>query len=164
MEKDTQIKAKADRLMELITKCYENGGINIFSALFQTDLQCIFYLYDRPNAHPSDMATALKSTRPNIAANLRILEQKGYIVRTTDEINRRQIYVNLTEKGRNYYSLCRKQMYMLFATWFSILGEEDTEHLFEILEKSSDPVLMSIDLDELHTGEDDEIETEETDL
>jgi DNA-binding MarR family transcriptional regulator len=103
----------------------------------------ISYLHAHPAAHPSEMASALRVTRPNIAANLRLLEEKEYLVRMVDQENRRQVYVNLTRKGEQYYELCLQQLEYLFAGWFSILGEEEVKHLFNILAKSSDPSVMS---------------------
>lgn len=150
---EKELDEKIHRFMRLIYKAKEKGELSLLIPFYQTDYQCIVYLSSHPNSHPSTIAEALKSTRPNIAANLRILEQKGYIERAVDPDNRRQVFVNLTEKGKNYYALCEKQVYMLFARFFDMLGEEDTEHLFEILKKVCDGPIKEIDLDENRENE-----------
>lgn len=148
-----ELEEKIRKLMFYVNRVRENGELAIFNALFQTDFQIITYLNSHANAHPSDMADSIKVTRPNIAANLRLLEQKGYIVRNVDEDNRRQVYVNLTEKGREYYDICQKQLAYLFVGWFQILGEEDTDNLFRILEKSSSQDIMTEELKNFNFGE-----------
>ena len=146
LDQDEDLKEKIERMMKYIAKIRENGELDIFAAMFQTDFRILAYLITHKDAHPSIMADSLKVTRPNIAANLRLLETKGYIVREIDNDNRRQVYVNITEEGRKYYGVCQKQLSLLFAGWFAILGEELTESLFKILEISSDPELMTDDL------------------
>lgn len=143
VEMDGKLKSDIEKLMSLIAKIRENGEFQIFSALFQTDFQILAYLEKHVDAHPSDMADSLNVTRPNIAANLRNLENKGYIERAIDKDNRRQIHVTLTEKGKQYMSLCTLQLSFLFASWFKVIGEEEKAHLFKILEMSSSPELMT---------------------
>lgn len=152
-EIDAKLGADIKRLMDLVRKIRDNGELQLFSALFQTDFQILSYLSVHKDCHPSDMADALKVTRPNIAANLRNLENKEYIERNVDKDNRRQVYVNLTDKGKQYIELCNIQLSYLFASWFKILGEEDTQHLFQILEKSSSPDLMTDSLRSFNLGE-----------
>ncbi len=143
IEIDEKLKGEIDHLMTLLHKIRDNGELQIFSALFQTDFQVLSYLDTHDNALPSHIADSLKVTRPNIAANLRNLENKGMITRDVDKLNRRQVHVCLTDKGRQYMDLCNLQLTYLFASWFKILGEEDKKHLFDILEKSSSPDLMT---------------------
>lgn len=149
---DENLKKDIDRLMNLLKKIRENGELQIFSAFFQTDFQILAYLSIHDNALPSQIADSLKVTRPNIAANLRNLEAKELIVRDIDKQNRRQVIVCLTQKGKEYMDLCNMQLAYLFASWFKILGEEDKKHLFDILEKSSSPELMTDKLRSFNFG------------
>ena len=98
------------------------------------------------------MADALNITRPNIAANLRILEEKQFIRREMDPANRRQIYVYITDIGKEHLLRISHQLDYLFACWLSLLGDEGTEHLFRILEISSDPKNITADLRKLTLG------------
>lgn len=143
---DSETKAKIKKLMEYFALLRDNGTLDIFSQLFQTEYRILSYLQHHPGAHPSIMADALKVTRPNIAANLRLLEEKGYIERVIDQNNRRQVYVNMTESGLEYLSLIDNQLALLFVSWFKILGDEEIEHFFKILEVSSSPELITKEL------------------
>ena len=152
MEIDDKAKDRIRKVLDYIDKITRNGQFAIISALFQLEFQIIKYLSDKENVHPSDLASYLKVTRPNIATNLKSLEQKGYITRQINKDNRRQIYVNLTTKGKKFYSICQLQLDYLFTSWFSILGEEEIKHLFNILELSSNPDLVTEKINSFKLG------------
>ena len=155
MEKniDKNLQPQIDKIIGYIERIVHNGGFSIIESIFQLDFQIIYYLYDKKDTLPSSIAEALNSTRPNIATNLKSLEQKGYITRKTNLDNRRQIYVNLTEKGKKYYSICKVQISYLFASWLSLIGEEETKHLFKILELSSKPELTAEEIKKFSFGD-----------
>ncbi len=146
------LQADIEKLMGYVNTIRNNGGLDIFSGLFQTDYRIVTYLSTHPDAHPSDIAEELNVTRPNVAANLRLLEQKKQIVRVVDEENRRQVYVNLTDEGREYLKKCDDQLHFLFAGWFQLLGKEETKHLLKILEISASPDAISPDIKEMVVG------------
>ncbi len=148
-----EIQKDIDKLLNYVTIIRKNGGLDIFSELFQTSYRIMTYLSSHKDAHPSDMADELNVTRPNIAANLRLLEQKKFIRREIDEMNRRQVYVNMTEEGKKYLSKCDCQLHFLFAGWFQILGKEETKHLLKILEISSQPNIISDEIKEFVVGD-----------
>lgn len=134
------------KFTEYVDKVKETGVLNVFAELFQVDYRILDYLQGHPDAHPSIVADVLKVSRPNIAANLRLLGSKGYILRNIDGKNRRQIFVNITEKGIRYLNIVNNQCMRLFASWFNILGEEEVRHLFNILELSTDLSKISDDI------------------
>ena len=148
-----ELKAQTDLLLKYINKARNTGALDIFTSLFQTDYRIMIYLESHSDAHPSLMADELKVTRPNIAANLRLLEQKKYITRNVDENNRRQVYVNLTDTGRKYLEKIDAQLHFLFGGWFTILGKEETKHLLKILEISSSPDIISEELKNFSVGD-----------
>lgn len=150
---DPELEKNVARFMKLVNKARDLGELDIFAGLFQPDFRIMGYLKEHANAHPSEMAEALKESRPNIAANLRLLEEKGYITRELDEENRRQVYVNVTEEGLAFLNRCETQMTFLFAGWFGLLGKEETEHLFKILEISTSPEVMNEELKSFHVGD-----------
>ena len=151
--KEEEMMNKIDLLMHYVNTIRNNGGLDIFGTLFQTDYRIMVYLAQHEDAHPSIMASELRLTRPNIAANLRLLEQRRFIVRDIDENNRRQVYVNLTEDGKRYLEKCDAQLHMLFAGWFTILGEEETDHLLKILKISSSPDIITDNLKDFSLGQ-----------
>ena len=147
-----EMKQKVERLTGFLDRVFANGWLNIFAPLMQTDYRILVYLAKNPSAHPSVMVDDLNITRPNIAANLRILEERKFIVREMDPANRRQIYVSMTDSGKDYLMRINRQLETLFASWLTILGDKETEHLFHILELSCDPRNISSDLRKLTLG------------
>ena len=89
----------------------------------------------------------------NSFANLRLLESKKLISRVGDCDNHRQVIVNITPRGQRYLMIIDQQMATLFVGWFSVLGKEETSHLFKILELSSNPDLMTDELKKFSFGE-----------
>lgn len=135
-----------EKIISYVDRIRENGEIDLFSIFFQTDYRILLYLRSNPGAHPSALADSLKVSRPNIAAALRILESKDYILRKIDADNRRQFLVFLTPKGLRYIEIVGKKLLSLINSWLSILGNDEVSHLIKILEISSDPKLMTDDL------------------
>jgi DNA-binding MarR family transcriptional regulator len=150
---NNELKEQTDLLIKYLNQARNNGALDIFTSLFQTDYRILIYLNSHPDAHPSLMADELKVTRPNIAANLRLLEQKRFITRDVDEANRRQVYVNLTEDGKSYLEKIDAQLHFLFGGWFTILGKEETKHLLKILEISYSPELITEELKKFSVGD-----------
>ena len=128
-----------NHLRELVVKIRDVGALERFTRLFQTDYRVLVYLSSHPNSHPSVIADDRRTTRPDVAANLRTLEKKGFITRELDSGNRRQVFVAITEKGIRYLEKVHEQLRNLFKGWFQILGPEETKHLFLILELSARP-------------------------
>ena len=126
-----------NQLMLYVNRIRESGALDLFSRLFQSDLRILSYLRDKKDVHPSIIAKDLRLARPNVAANLRLLESKKLISRVGDCDNHRQVIVNITPLGG----------------WFSVLGKEETSHLFKILELSSNPDLMTDELKKFSFGE-----------
>ena len=150
---DKNLQEKIDKVIEYVDKIVHNPGFSIVTNIFQLDFQIIYFLHNKKNVLPSSIASSLNSTRPNIATNLKLLEQKGFITRSTNLDNRRQIFVNLTDKGEKYYDICKIQLSYLFASWFSLLGEEETKHLFNILDLSTKPELTAEQIKKFSFGD-----------
>ena len=146
------LEAYIQRLMGYVSRLRSNGELDIFTKLFQTDYRILSYLELNNDIHPSALAEVLNSTRPNIAANLRMLEAKGFVERAMDPKNRRQVFVHLTDKGKAYLAVCEKQLSFLFAGWFTILRPEEIGHLFKILDLSTDPKVVSAKLKHFNFG------------
>lgn len=143
---DPQKQQQVERVLSYLDKAFSNGTLNLFYPLVQTDYRILVYLAKCPGAQPSFLADTLNVTRPNIAANLRLLDEKKYIVRKLDESNHRQIHVYLTEEGRRHLERVGRKLNFLFASWLEILGEEEIPHLFRILELSVNPDILNEDL------------------
>lgn len=66
---------------------------------------------------------------------LRIVEDKGYIMRVLDDNDRRVVYICLTQKGEDLTRNSRNMANARIQELILKLGEEDTETMIRILKK-----------------------------
>lgn len=151
--KEENIENNIKKLMTLIDELNENGIIDIFRQLNRSDYRILKYLNENKNANPSSIASSLNLTRPNIAAALKVLEKKEYITREINVKNRKQIFVNLTDSGREFVNICSVQLQLLLTSWFSSINDEEANTLFEILNKALNPNMILSELKEFTFGE-----------
>ena len=52
--------------------------------------------------------------------------------------NRREVFVTLTKDGMDHFENVIKKIISMFHTLFDLLGEEETQHVLNILRISSD--------------------------
>nr|WP_212752849.1 MarR family transcriptional regulator [Streptococcus hyovaginalis] len=79
-----------------------------FSDVSIKEMHTIDQIGNTPNATPSDIAKALMVTLGTVTTSLNKLEQKGYIIRTRSNVDRRVVHLTLSQKGRLLYRLHQK--------------------------------------------------------
>lgn len=142
-----------NKLLAIFDELYSRGIFDIFSSRNQSDYKILNYLLTDNNTNPSIIADKLNLTRANVAASLKILESKEYITRTINFNNRRQIFVSLTEQGRNYVNICNTQLELLVSGWFNLLSQNEIDELFKITKKALKEDAISDEFKELTFGE-----------
>ena len=70
----------------------------------ETQLHLLFEISHHDNLNQEKIATRCNINKGAVARSIRKLEEKGFVLRTIDENNRRQNMVSLTEKGRETLS------------------------------------------------------------
>lgn len=83
----------------------------------------------------TDIVNILELAPSTVSLTLNSLESKGYIKRTVNKDNRREIYVDLTDKGKKILDKVKIKNRMMVKDLFDYLGEEDSEKLIDLLEK-----------------------------
>lgn len=141
------------KLLEIFDELYNRGIFDIFNSRNQSDYKILNYLLTDDNTNPSIIAEKLNLTRANVAASLKILESKEYITRKININNRRQIFVSLTEQGRNYVTICNTQLELLVSGWFNLLSQNEIDELFKIAKKALKEDAISDEFKELTFGE-----------
>ncbi|MBM7636456.1 MULTISPECIES: fatty acid biosynthesis transcriptional regulator FabT [Streptococcus] len=79
--------------------------VSRFSDVSIKEMHTIDEIGKSPNITPSEVAKALMVTLGTVTTSLNKLEQKGYIIRTRSNIDRRVVHLSLTQKGRLVYRL-----------------------------------------------------------
>ncbi|MFV0464796.1 MAG: MarR family winged helix-turn-helix transcriptional regulator [Lachnospiraceae bacterium] len=75
----------------------------------------------------------LDTHAPSVSRNLKALEREGYIVRKVDPDNRRNTYVDVTDKGEALYVDTKNKMNDLLSDIYARMGADSMEHLSQEL-------------------------------
>lgn len=92
---------------------------------------------------PSALSRSMGVSSARIAALLKHLEQKGLVLRRTDEHDERRVNVSLTDAGRKLINERRREAIELVAAALRSLGEEDALEYIRIQQKMLDALSAS---------------------
>ncbi len=87
---------------------------------------------------PSELSRRMGVSSARIAALLKHLEQKGFILRCSDEHDERRVNVSLTERGRELINERRRMAIDRVAAALRSLGEADAKEYVRLQQKMLD--------------------------
>ncbi|MDO5425792.1 MAG: winged helix DNA-binding protein [Eubacteriales bacterium] len=83
-----------------------------------------------------ELAKNLDLTSGRMANILRNLERKGYIHRENDIIDRRKVYVRLTDSGKNHFTNTYQETFRQHEKLLNSLGDQDAAEFIRLLKKA----------------------------
>lgn len=92
---------------------------------------------------PSALSRSMGVSSARIAALLKHLEQKGLVLRRTDEHDERRVIVSLTDAGRKLINERRREAIERVAAALRSLGEEDALEYIRLQQKMLDALSAS---------------------
>lgn len=92
---------------------------------------------------PSALSRSMGVSSARIAALLKHLEQKGLVLRRTDEHDERRVNVSLTDAGRKLINERRREAIERVAAALCSLGEEDALEYIRLQQKMLDALSAS---------------------
>ena len=99
-----------------------------------TRFQIIKYLHEVSFTTSKQLAQSLEIDATAITRHLRILEQEGYVIKRRNELNNREIFIELSQKALDEIGRCEKE-----TNARDIIGEEftteDLQNLVQLLNK-----------------------------
>lgn len=99
-----------------------------------TRFQIIKYLHEVSFTTSKQLAQSLEIDAAAITRHLRILEQEGYVVKRRNELNNREVFIELSQKAFDEIVRCEKETNVR-----DIIGEEftteDLQNLVQLLNK-----------------------------
>ena len=99
-----------------------------------TRFQIIKYLHEVSFTTAKQLAKSLEIDAAAITRHLRILEQEGYVIKRRNELNNREIFIELSQKALDEIGRCEKETNVR-----DIIGEEftteDLQNLVQLLNK-----------------------------
>lgn len=87
-------------------------------------------LHNSSNYGISNIADSLHVSSPAISRTITSLENKGYVERKIDKLNRRNTLVRLTENGMTVFENECNQIYCFMNNVVNRMGEEKLNELF----------------------------------
>ena len=98
---------------------------------------------------PSEISNFMNISTARMAAALNSLERKGFITRRIDPSDRRQILVELTDRGKTFAHDKQTHMLRHATQLLERLGEKDSTEFVRILDRVAD---IMVDLHKEHGG------------
>ena len=83
----------------------------------------------------SSLARAIEMGNASVSKQLSIIESKGYIKRLADDVDRRLVYIKLSEKGADLIKCAKIQADEKMRNLLKLLGEQDIKELIRIFNK-----------------------------
>ena len=100
-----------------------------FNDVSLKEMHTIDIIGNNTNVTPSDIARELLITLGTVTTSLNKLEKKGYIERTRSHLDRRVVYLTLTQKGRLIYRLHTKFHRKMVHQITDCMAEDDLKAL-----------------------------------
>lgn len=120
--------SQTDRLMEVMERVYFQKNRPGLEHFLQGEMRVLTFVYRSGRVMlPGEIAAAMNMTGGRVAGILRSLEKKGYILRQTDEKDRRRVLVTITENGAECVKNGAAALRQSLSELCSIMGEEQTE-------------------------------------
>ena len=88
----------------------------------------------------SELTKYLCITKPATSKMLNVMEEKGYIYRTSNKSDRRVVYVKLTEEGEEFLKDQNRKFENFTCRVVEKMGEEDTDNLIRLFGKLYDVI------------------------
>ena len=83
----------------------------------------------------SDIAAALKLPRPGVTRAVKVITQRGYFEKETDDKDRRYVAVRLSEAGRRFYEEHDRDYFARLKAKLSGIDASDAETMIACIEK-----------------------------
>ncbi len=122
-------------LMEIGRRIHVEFGAHMVSGITGSQ----FFVLQKINAQGrltvSEVADKLSVSLSAITALVDRLVQAGLVVRSRDEKDRRLVWLEATDKGKEILGRCIESRRQVAAKYFGRLSDQDLEKLLEIYEK-----------------------------
>ncbi len=126
----------AEELLRLRTQQFKSGMWRQTLRLARGELLALYYLQCHDGGvYPRELSDEMSVSTARIAAMLRDMEEKGWIVRQEAPSDNRHVLVTLTEEGRSEMRRQREKTLDSVSAALKALGPEDAKELIRILNR-----------------------------
>ncbi|MBQ9988389.1 MAG: MarR family transcriptional regulator [Clostridia bacterium] len=123
------------RLIHSLSRIYTVPCLNAFAEFMQGEVRVLYHLLLNQGSeiNPSQLSDALGVSRPRVTSALRSLRNKGFVLMSICEEDRRRMCVSLTEEGRAYIEEKQERLHKYLQELIQGIGEENTERMIDLL-------------------------------
>lgn len=100
-----------------------------------TRYEMLMFLKEKGTCSQNQIQTELKIDSAAITRHLKILEQKGYVIRQRNAENNREVFVQLSEKAIQELEACGKEHGQEKSSLSLSLSDEEAQQLSVLLNK-----------------------------
>lgn len=127
---------QVEKLMNVLEEVYFQKNRLGLEHFLQGEMRVLTFIYQEKRVIlPGEIASALDMTGGRVAGILRSLEKKDYIIRKTDETDRRRVLVSITESGAKCVSDGARTLKNALTELIEILGADETDTFIKSMEK-----------------------------
>lgn len=138
MAEENELFPRFEELFWNVTRNMGQVWKKIFEEHFPgSQSHLVFMLERRGPLRMSEIAESLQLTAGAVTSASDKLIERGYVMRERDDKDRRVVYLNITDKGRDTMKELRMQGRETMRQVFSHLSEEDFHRFIELFEVAS---------------------------
>ncbi|MDA9462193.1 MarR family winged helix-turn-helix transcriptional regulator [Enterococcus mundtii] len=100
-----------------------------------TRYEILMFLQENGECLQNKLQSDLKIDLAAISRHLKILEQKGYVIRKRNENNNREVFVSLSDKAVNELTECERNHQESDDSLCVSLSDEEIDQLTKLLDK-----------------------------
>lgn len=131
----------AESLLEGVSAIARNANMLISDKVNRSEMM-IFHMITVEEAETgqariqlSKISRELCISRPAVTQCVDRMVSREMLVRCSDPIDRRAVYVELTEKGKEYFSTAKREAMDMVSSIISHMGEDNAQQLAYLLGK-----------------------------
>lgn len=124
------------------SQIYMNSVLKDFE-ITSAEYSFLLYLYRNDGVTQEELSTYLYIDKSATARAIKSLEEKGYVIRNKDSVDKRFNHVCLTDKANKYREEIRQRIFHWSEFLTEDLDQETLENLYTILENMVKKVELS---------------------
>lgn len=142
-------------LDEKFSEVYDKFKLNLYKNMFrnlqgreatltatETFTMEVIHALNRPRV--SDVTDFLEMSHPNMAYKISSLVKKGYLRKIQSEEDKREFYLEVTDKFYDYYAMKEEYLKIVLDRLEKRIGKKDSEKLESILSIMSDELMPEV--------------------
>lgn len=137
------------------SKVYDKFKIHFYKSVFEkiqnreltlttVETFCIEIIYALGKPTISEFASYVQISLPNATYKINSLIKKGYLRKVQSEEDKREYYLEVTEKYMNYYNISASYMNMVMKRIEDRFSEEELAVLNHIMEVTSEELMPEV--------------------